>query len=200
MSQENPYRKHLSKEDVLHEQCMLRHRTAYPGIPLIHCPSEGERSGFERFKFTVLGGDSGISDLLHPASSGKNKGIWIELKVGSNKLSDDQLKFLIQMHYMGYAAAVVYDRVDDFLFLLQAYYTDPDFFSQGIILSKGELKALKYAEAERTLVPQKRVSTGKAQFKAKMRKVQKAKFGTPIKVKKEKLPNQGKLFNHLKNN
>lgn len=194
MSNPNPLRKYLSKEDLLQEDCFAKHSIKYPGIPLIHCANEGQRTPFEQVKFNALGGESGVSDLLHPASSGNHKGIWIELKCGKNKLSPKQLEFLVKMHYLDYATAVVYDRSDDFLFLLQSYYDDPTFFNQGIILCRGELKAFKYEEAAKTLVAQKREIKPKTAFKEKIKKAQKSKFGQPLKINKEKLPNQGKLF------
>jgi hypothetical protein len=186
------FRDYLGPEDLLQESCLRLCARKLVGVPIIHVPNEGKRSSFERFKFKVLGGEEGISDLFIPMGSGDHKGLWVELKCKRNKLTPEQLQFLAKMHYMGYAVAVVWDKVEDFELLLDSYQNDPLFFKGGIVVAKGDLSSWKYADAEKKLVKHKSASTVKREASKSFEKKAKAKFGTAIKS--SALPNAGKLF------
>ena len=190
-STKKTFRDHLGPEDLLQEACLRWCDRKLPGIPVIHVPNEGKRSDFEQFKFKTLGGNSGVSDLFLPHTSGNQKGIWIELKHGRNKLSPAQLEFLIKMYYQGYAVAVVWDKVEDFELLMNSYDRDPYFFMEGIVVAKGDLTAYKFEAAREKLVKAES-KPSKRKVKADFEKKAKAKFGTPIKS--STLPNAGKLF------
>lgn len=186
------FRDHLGPEDLLQEACLRWCDRKLPGIPVIHVPNEGKRSDFEQFKFKVLGGNPGVSDLFLPHSSGTQKGIWIELKFGRNKLTPAQLEFLIKMYYQGYAVAVVWDKVEDFELLMDSYDRDPAFFLGGIVVAKGDLTVYKFEAAEKQLVKKVSEKTMVRKATNDFEKKAKARFGTPIKG--VKLPNAGKLF------
>ena len=79
-------------------------KAVYPGIFAIHVPNEGKRSPFERYKFKFLGGVSGIPDVLIFHQNGDKSGLAIELKVGSNKPTENQIKCLNKLKGNGWEA------------------------------------------------------------------------------------------------
>lgn len=194
------YRDLLGPEDLLHEACLNSYSKRFPGSPIIHIPNEGKRSDFEAFKFKVLGGKEGPSDLLVPVKNEFNAGLWIELKCKSNKCSGAQLEFLINMYYQGYAAAIVYDTVENFDFVLEQYHEDPEFFRKGIIVAKKDIKAYQFEELESKFLVKKTASKERVDAQKAFEKKAKARFGTPLKSKTIRLPNTGKLFKSPKKN
>ena len=200
MSKSQSLRKYLSKEDLLQEQILACVGRKYPEAKAIHVPNEGKRSDFEQLKFKVLGGAGGVSDLLitfKPAVEAIHKGVWIEIKYGRNKLTPDQLAFLVQMYYYGYAVAIVYDQEADFVRMMDRYLSHPEQFREGIALAKdGELAFLKFGEAEKKLVKKPSDKKVKRDAQKQFENKAKARFGSPIP--KRKLPNAGKLFDHHK--
>jgi len=66
----------------------------YPGAFAIHVPNEGKRSPFERYKFKYLGGTAGVPDILIFQAKTNYSGLAIELKVGYNKPTENQLNCL----------------------------------------------------------------------------------------------------------
>jgi len=157
MAKTNPFRKYLTKEDLLQEACMMYLALQFPKWQPIHCPSEGKRSAFERYKFKVLGGSEGVSDILIMEENKRSKGLAIELKYGSNKCSRAQVEFLEDMSRKGYTAAVVYDHVDEFKSLIEDHVkgniqTNPE--GHIILRKNGKFEHYTYQEAMAKLVPQ----------------------------------------------
>jgi hypothetical protein len=173
MPKENQFRKFLSKEDVLQEACCNYLRWQYPDFLWFHVPNEGKKTPFEQFKYKLLGGGKGQSDIiiLEENISRKSKGLAIELKCGDNKCSPEQVQFLIDMSSRGYTAVVVYDFVDEFIRIVNEYLKgmhDP--YGESILLRRnGETRVLTVGEALSELT----------------------KKG---KVQKEYRPNKGNLF------
>lgn len=90
----NPFEKYLTKEDKLQKQVMDYVEKQYPGVYCIHCANEGKRSHFERYKFKYLGGKAGVPDVLIFKKNEFKCGLAIELKVGYNKPTKNQLEAL----------------------------------------------------------------------------------------------------------
>jgi hypothetical protein len=90
----NPYDKYLGKEDQLQRQVIRWVNMQYPDAFIVHIPNEGRRSNFERYKFKQLGGVSGMPDLMIFNPTKKRNGLAIELKVGYNKPTENQLHCL----------------------------------------------------------------------------------------------------------
>ena len=88
----NPYEKYLGKEDLLQHSVMEYLKFQYPNVYAIHISNEGKRSPFERFKFKYLGGKAGVPDIMIFRANGIRNGLAIELKVGYNKPTENQLK------------------------------------------------------------------------------------------------------------
>lgn len=196
MSKSQALRKYLTQEDLLQERILTVIARDYPEAKVIHVPNEGKRSDFEQLKFKVLGGMGGIADLLvsfKPKTRLDDRGLWVEVKYGRNKLAPDQLAFLVQMWYFGYAVAVVYDKEEDFSLLLDRYLSDPVAFRAGIALAKdAELRFVDFAEAEKKLTHKVSAARQKRDIKESFAKKAMAKFGAALP--KSKLPNAGKLF------
>lgn len=55
-----------------------------------------------------MGVKKGVADFFLAIPSGIYHGLWIELKVGKGKLSDEQIKFLERKTARGYAAIAVW--------------------------------------------------------------------------------------------
>lgn len=90
----NPYEKYLGKEDMMQHEIMNYIKKHYPDVLAIHVPNESKRSTFERYKFKMLGGMSGIPDVLIFRANKEFYGLAMELKVGYNKPTENQLKCL----------------------------------------------------------------------------------------------------------
>lgn len=75
---------------------------------LAHIPNGGGRSKAEAGKLKAQGVRTGWSDYLLAKPAHGKFGLWIELKASDGKESDDQLKHLVAMHNLGYAACFAY--------------------------------------------------------------------------------------------
>ena len=66
--QSNPFFKWLSYEDKEHIAVVDFLNTEYPHVVFTHVPSEGKKSVFERFKYSLMGSKKGMCDfvILHP--------------------------------------------------------------------------------------------------------------------------------------
>lgn len=81
----------------------------YPEIELLyHIPNGGSRNPAEAANLKRQGVKAGVPDLCLPVARGRYHGLYIELKVGRNKPSDKQKKWLLALNAQGYAAAVCY--------------------------------------------------------------------------------------------
>lgn len=200
MSKSSNLRRYLTKEDVLQEEILRVILRKYPQVKAIHVPNEGKRSDFEQLKFKVLGGEAGVADLflVMKKASPTYKGLWIEVKYGRNKLSEDQAEFLQLMHLAGFETAIVYDKAEDFELMMDRYLHEPEYFKLGICLAKDAAISFLQAETVKArYVVKKSTRSQKRDLKAAFEKKAKARFGQPIKGRK--LPNAGKLFNHTRN-
>ncbi len=82
----------------------------YPELKwLHHIPNGGTRNSQEAIKLKNMGVKPGISDLHLPFPHGRYHGLYIELKYGKNRPTEDQLRFLCDMCDAGYCTAVCYD-------------------------------------------------------------------------------------------
>ncbi len=56
-----------------------------------------------------MGVKKGALDLFLPQGNGTSPGLWIEMKIKPNKLTQDQIKFMAIMRKLGYVCEVAYD-------------------------------------------------------------------------------------------
>ncbi len=80
----------------------------FKGVLWFHCPNGGTRNKKEAANLKRQGVKSGVPDVCILEPNHRFNGLFIELKVGSNKPSDNQNKWLIQLRAKGYLAAVCY--------------------------------------------------------------------------------------------
>lgn len=81
----------------------------YPELELMfHIPNGGKRDRTEAVSLKRQGVKAGVPDICLPVPRGCFHGLFIEMKVGRNKPTQKQLKWLIGLNKQGYAVTVCY--------------------------------------------------------------------------------------------
>lgn len=84
-------------------------RGKYPELDLLyHIPNGGSRNRLEAANLKRQGVKAGVPDLCLPVARGKYHGLYIEMKYGKNKTSENQNIWLKALAAQGYASAVCY--------------------------------------------------------------------------------------------
>ena len=84
-------------------------RGKYPELDLLyHIPNGGSRNRLEAANLKRQGVKAGVPDLCLPVARGKYHGLYIEMKYGKNKTSENQNIWLKALAAQDYAAAVCY--------------------------------------------------------------------------------------------
>ncbi len=84
-------------------------RAQYPELELLHhIPNGGSRNRLEAVHLKRQGVKAGVPDLCLPVARGKYHGLYIEMKYGKNKPSQEQKKWLHALSEQGYAVKVCY--------------------------------------------------------------------------------------------
>ena len=84
-------------------------RGKYPELDLLyHIPNGGSRNRLEAANLKRQGVKAGVPDLCLPVTRGRYHGLYIEMKYGKNKTSEEQNKWLDALAWQGYAVAVCY--------------------------------------------------------------------------------------------
>lgn len=73
-----------------------------------HIPNEGERTKAAGSKLKRLGMLKGVSDICLPVHNDKYSNLYIELKAGNNRVSQEQLFFIERINEIGGKAVIVY--------------------------------------------------------------------------------------------
>ena len=81
-------------------------------IPVIHIPNEGKRSAYMGAKLKRMGLKPGVPDLFVPCAHGGHHGLFIEMKVGNNKPTENQKEWMRLLSAQGYACTVAYSFED----------------------------------------------------------------------------------------
>ncbi len=79
---------------------------------LYHIPNGGSRNLIEAANLKREGVRAGVPDLCLPVPSRGYHGLYIELKYGKNKPSENQKKWITNLRNQGYAAEVCYGWVE----------------------------------------------------------------------------------------
>ena len=92
---------------------------------LIHIPNEGRRSWREGKRQKALGLTRGVADLFfcHPIIDGETQhycGLWIEIKTGAGRISNEQKTFIAAMLAQGYQAKIA-RSVDEAIEIFEEY-------------------------------------------------------------------------------
>lgn len=96
------------------EQSQLMTWTRYisgrhPEIELLyHIPNGGSRNRIEAAHLKQQGVKAGVPDLCLPVARGEHHGLYIELKVGKNKPTENQKQWISKLREQGYRAEVCY--------------------------------------------------------------------------------------------
>lgn len=92
------------------EQIALFQWAAYiPQLEYMYAvPNGGTRHPAEARNLKRQGVKSGVPDICLPLPKGKYHGLYIEMKVGKNKTSDNQKKWIAYLNHVGYKTAVCY--------------------------------------------------------------------------------------------
>ena len=81
----------------------------YPMLNMLHCSLNGVKLSKTQAGIAKAQGMlSGVPDLFLPVPRGKYHGLYIEMKHGSNTLTENQERFLQNAANVGYAVAVCY--------------------------------------------------------------------------------------------
>lgn len=102
------------------------HLREYPALKwLHHIPNGGQRNKAEAARFKAQGVKAGVSDLFLPAAHSGYFGLYIEMKYGKNKPSDQQQEFMHDMLLAGYKTEVAYSA-EEAVNILRAYLQEPE--------------------------------------------------------------------------
>lgn len=81
----------------------------YPELKLLyHCPNGGTRNKLEAANLKRQGVKAGVPDLFLPVPRSSKHGLFIEMKVGRNKCTDNQKKWIRNLLEQGYEVKVCY--------------------------------------------------------------------------------------------
>lgn len=82
----------------------------HPDLELVYAvPNAGERHIFVAQRMKAAGLKAGVLDIHWPVASRGFYGLWMELKVGKNKPTDQQLMWIERLKKAGHCVRVVYD-------------------------------------------------------------------------------------------
>nr|DAS18913.1 MAG TPA: Nuclease [Caudoviricetes sp.] len=96
------------------EQCALFEWAEYNSIRLpelkllYHIPNGGFRNKAEAAHLKRQGVKAGVPDLCLPVARKGYNGLYIELKAGKNKATDNQKSWLLQLSQQGYFTCLCY--------------------------------------------------------------------------------------------
>lgn len=71
-------------------------------------PNGGHRNYVEAINLKKQGTRSGVPDLMLPIPKGKYHGLFIEMKYGKNKPTQNQTEYINYLNSVGYLAVVCY--------------------------------------------------------------------------------------------
>lgn len=90
-------------------ECDLRSNQDHRWGLLFAIPNGGHRNKATAGKLKAEGVRAGIPDLFLPVAARECHGLFIELKVGGNKATENQWRMIDRLKLQGYAATVVWD-------------------------------------------------------------------------------------------
>ena len=100
------------------EQCVVfqwvkLHKKKYPELKWLFSTLNGVKLNIgQAVKAKKSGMKAGVSDIILPAKNNKYSGLFIELKVGKNKPSKEQLEFIEFTRSQGFYSQVSYGSVE----------------------------------------------------------------------------------------
>lgn len=75
---------------------------------MFHCPNGGKRDKATAAKLKMMGVKPGVPDIILPVRRGTYSGLAIEMKVGDNGATANQMKWIRHFAEQGYTTAICY--------------------------------------------------------------------------------------------
>jgi hypothetical protein len=113
------YAKYQGSEDDLQKRVSLY--LDYINAIYFHPPNGGSRNAVEAAKLKKMGVKAGVPDLIILDRHHGFHGLALELKVGTNNLTANQIKWLERLHGLGWCCYVSWS-LDEILVLIDWYY------------------------------------------------------------------------------
>lgn len=113
----------MTAEDTLQIQCVAWFRAQHSAHAMLlhHSPNGGKRNAIEALKFKRMGTISGFPDLILMIPNKSYHGLFVELKVGKNKQTENQIRFEKEVTNQRYAY-VVCRSLDEFMSVVKQYF------------------------------------------------------------------------------
>jgi len=106
--QQNRKRSEATEQEALMEWCVWQ-QGKYPELGLIyHIPNGGSRNTLEAVNLKRQGVKAGVPDLCLPVAKNGFHGLYIEMKYGKNKTTQNQEEWLEALKEQGYFTTVCY--------------------------------------------------------------------------------------------
>ena len=110
---------------------------------LHHVPNGGLRDARTAVNLKREGVKRGVPDISLPVARGKYHGLFIEMKVGNNKLTKEQQQWFKALEEEGYATQVCYGWLEA-REVIEKYLSEPrNFMFLGIDPAKGEDRSVR---------------------------------------------------------
>ena len=103
------------------EQIVVVQYCMYKDIPIFAIPNGGSRNKVEAANLKRQGVKAGVPDLCVPVALHGYHGLYIEMKYGKNKPTDDQKKWIEILNKNGYLAKVCWGA-DEAIKLIDWYF------------------------------------------------------------------------------
>lgn len=97
-----PKRNEAKEQEVVVHYCIIKR------IPLFSVPNGGSRNKIEAANLKRQGLKAGVPDLMIPVAKHGYHGLFIEMKVGYNKPTEKQVKWITLLRKNGYFVEVCY--------------------------------------------------------------------------------------------
>jgi hypothetical protein len=110
----------MTNEDRLQSQCVRWFRLQYPNHVLFAIPNGGNRNAVTGAVLKKTGTLAGVADLFLMHAAYCNHGLFIEMKVGKNTLTQTQKDFADKAHAAGYGYMIC-RTLDDFIETVNEY-------------------------------------------------------------------------------
>ena len=112
----------VSEHDI-QVACINWFRYQYPKYLIYAVPNGGQRNKIVAKKLKDEGVLSGVPDLHIPVAKNGFNGLYIEMKAGKNKPSDNQITIMKKLENEGYVCTVCYS-LSEFMKVVNTYFND----------------------------------------------------------------------------
>jgi hypothetical protein len=120
------------KESKLQQNCVKWFRYQYPDLVLFAIPNGGRRGKLEASIMKGEGVLAGVADLFLMCRNESFNGLFIEMKVGKGKQSDNQIAFEKKALQNGYQYSIARD-VESFIEAVESYLKNTLFYKGAVV-------------------------------------------------------------------